>query len=70
MSALHSLRQLSVTASRVVALRPAAAARLRLPTLAARCSLPATRTFSASARSFAEGSCQHHSTLFKREMGY
>jgi len=56
MSALRSLRQLSLSASRVVAARSAPAARLCLPTLAARLSVPATRAFSISARSLAEGS--------------
>lgn len=63
MSALRSLRQLSVATSRAVALRSAPVARLRLPTLAARVSVPATRTFSVSARSLAEGSCQYHLTV-------
>lgn len=60
MSAIRALRQLSVSSSRTVAARSTpAAARLRLPTLAARVALPATRAFSVSARSFSEGSSQY-----------
>ncbi|KIM91354.1 hypothetical protein PILCRDRAFT_810627 [Piloderma croceum F 1598] len=56
MSALRSLRQLSVASGRALSLRSAPAARLRLPTLATRASVSATRAFSVSARSLAEGS--------------
>jgi complement component 1 Q subcomponent-binding protein len=65
MSVLRSLRQLSVASSRALALRSAPAARLRLPTLATRASVSATRAFSVSARSLAEGSCQCHLPLYE-----
>jgi complement component 1 Q subcomponent-binding protein len=58
MSAIRSLRQLSLSTSRIVAARSSCATSTarRLPALAARVSAPATRAFSVSARSFAEGS--------------
>ena len=57
MSALRSLRQISVSTSRALAARSVPAARFCLPALASRVSMTATRTFSVSARSLAEGSC-------------
>jgi len=60
MSVLRSLRQLSVASGRAVALRSAPAARLRFPMLATCASVSATRAFSVSARSLAEGACQYH----------
>jgi len=56
MSVLRSLRQLSTSTCRAVAVRSTPAARLCLPSLATRLALPATRAFSVSARSLAEGS--------------
>jgi len=56
MSAIRSLRQLAASSSRTFALRSTpAAARLRLPTIASRVAVSATRAFSVSARSFGEG---------------
>jgi len=53
---LRSIRQISVLTSRALAARSAPASRLCLPVLARCVTVPAARTFSVSARRFAEGS--------------
>ena len=60
MSTIRSLRQLTAVsrAAAGAARSTPAVTRLRLATLAARVTLPATRAFSVSARSFTEGSCR------------